>query len=61
MKKKEVVAEFTEDALVLRHAKVALLVSASGVTYAVFRTALARLVLTLQGMSMPKLEFKSCY
>lgn len=48
MKKKEVVAEFTEDALGLRHA--------------VFRTAHARPVLTLQGMSMPipKLVLKSC-
>lgn len=58
MKKKEAVAEFTEDALILQPAKVALLVCALVVIYAVFQIALARLVWTLQGM--PKLEFISC-
>jgi hypothetical protein len=58
MKKKEAVAEFTEDALILQHAKVALLVCALVVIYAIFQIALARLVWILQGM--PKLEFISC-
>ena len=54
MKKNEQAAEFTGDALVLQHAKVALPVSALGVTSAVFRIAAARLVLT--SPAMPKLE-----
>jgi len=57
MKKKEAVAEFTEDALILQHAKAALLVCVLDATYAVFQTVLARLVPTLQ--RMPKLEFIS--
>jgi len=57
MKKKEAVAEFTEGAHIVQHAKVALLVCALDASYAVFQIALARLVLTLQGM--PKLEFIS--
>lgn len=52
--KKEQVAEYTRDALVLQHAEVALHVCALDVISAVFQIAVARLVLTLQGM--PKLE-----
>lgn len=57
MKKKEEAGECTGDALVLQHAKVVLLVCALGVTRVAFLTALARHVLTLQGM--PKLDLKS--
>lgn len=54
MKKKEQAVEFTGDALVLQHAKVALLVCALAVISAAFQIAAARLVLTLQ--TMPKLD-----
>lgn len=54
MKRKEQVVEFTGDALVLQHAKVALLVSVLAVISAAFQIAVARLVLTLQ--TMPKLD-----
>ncbi|KOM50288.1 hypothetical protein LR48_Vigan08g111500 [Vigna angularis] len=54
MKRKEQVVEFTGDALVLQHAKVALLVSVLAVISAAFQSAVARLVLTLQ--TMPKLD-----
>lgn len=54
MKKNEQVAEFTGDVYVCQHAKVAPLASALGVIFADFQIAVARLVLTSQGM--PKLE-----
>lgn len=61
MKRKEEVEGFIEDALVLQHVKVALLVYALGVRYAVFQIVLAKLVLTLPGMPLSKLEFKLCF
>jgi len=61
MKKKEVVAEFTEDAFELRHVKVSLLGCALVVTYARFSDCTCQ-TCTDQGMSMPipKLELRSC-
>lgn len=60
MKKKEVVAEFTEDALRLSHAKVALLGRAH-CDLCRFSDCTCQ-TCTDQGMSMPipKLELKSC-
>lgn len=50
MKKNEEVEEFTEDAVGLQRAKVALLVCALDVTSAVFQIAAVRPVLTLLAM-----------
>ncbi|KAL4390266.1 hypothetical protein AHAS_Ahas03G0127900 [Arachis hypogaea] len=54
MKKNEGAAEYTGDALALRHAKVAPPVSASAAVSAAFQIAAARLVLTSQAMSKGK-------
>lgn len=56
-KKNEEVEEFTEDAVDLQRAKVALLVCALGATSAVFQIAAARPVLTL--LAMQKLDSES--
>ncbi|KAL4327973.1 hypothetical protein AHAS_Ahas13G0153600 [Arachis hypogaea] len=61
MKKNEGAAEYTGDALALRHAKVAPPVSASAAASAAFQIAAARLVLTSQAMSKFDIHPSSSY